>query len=261
MLEPRLRLAINTMAVSIQRILADAQPSIYLYGSVTVEDYHYGWSDIDLLVLTQEPITEEQSAALVDLRQVLAARDPDTPYYRLFEGGMLDLGSFLTGEATRVVYWGTTGQRVKEKHGFSAFDRASLLHNGQLLLGKDVRRHLEPPDYDEIVAAVADHLRAIREHGRGARSIYAYGWLLDIARCMYTLVNGKLTTKTAAARWALDEHLCPCPAELSMALTVRRQPELMQDEHVLAYAEGLTDAIRTFAELLEQAVGMGEANV
>ena len=260
MLEPRLRLAINTMAVSIQRILADAQPSIYLYGSVAVEDYHHGWSDIDLLVLTQDPITEEQSAALVDLRQTLAARDPDTPYYRCFEGGMLDLGSFLTGEPTRVVYWGTTGQRVKETHGFSAFDRASLLQNGQLLLGKDVRRHLEPPDYGEIVSAVADHLRTIREHGRGARSIYAYGWLLDIARCMYTLVNGKLTTKTAAAQWALDEHLCPCPSELSMALTVRRQPELMQDEHVLAYAEGLTDAIRTFAALLEQAVGMRSAN-
>lgn len=55
MLEPRLRLAINTMVVSIARILADAQPSIYLYGSVTAEDYRPGWSDIDLLVLTREP--------------------------------------------------------------------------------------------------------------------------------------------------------------------------------------------------------------
>ena len=36
-LEPRLRLAINTMAVSIARILADTQPSIYLYGSITTE--------------------------------------------------------------------------------------------------------------------------------------------------------------------------------------------------------------------------------
>ena len=56
-LEPRMRLAINAMAVSIHRILADAQPSIYLYGSVTAEDYRQGWSDIDLLVLTQLPIS------------------------------------------------------------------------------------------------------------------------------------------------------------------------------------------------------------
>ena len=53
MLEPRLRLAINTMAVSIFNILESVQPSIYLYGSVMAEDFRPGWSDIDLLVLTQ----------------------------------------------------------------------------------------------------------------------------------------------------------------------------------------------------------------
>lgn len=256
MLEPRLRLAINTMAVSIFNILESVQPSIYLYGSVTAEDFRPGWSDIDLLVLTQEPITETQADLLLTLRQQLAQRDPDTPYYRAFEGGMLDLGSFLTNESTRVVYWGTTGERIKERHDFSAFDRASLLQNGQLLLGKDVRRHFEMPEYPEIATAVISHAVSIRQHGKGARSLYAYGWLLDIARCMYTLVNGRLTTKTTAAQWALDEHLCPCPAELSMALTVRRQPELIRDESVLAYAEGLTEAIQSFLNLLEKALGM-----
>ena len=256
MLEPRLRLAVNTMAVSIYRILEANSPSIYLYGSVTAEDYQHGWSDIDLLVLTADPITAAQADALVNLRQALANRDPDTPHYRLFEGGMLDLGSFLTGEETRVVYWGTTGQRIKTTHGFSAFDRASLLQTGQLLLGRDVRRYIEMPDFGAIQSAVADHLAAIEAHGAGGRSIYAYGWLLDVARCMYTLVNGRLTTKTAAAQWALDERLCPCPAELSMALTVRRQPELIQDASVLDYAEGLTDAIQTYAALLRQALKM-----
>ena len=255
MLEPRLRLAINTMAVSIARILADARPSIYLYGSVTAEDYRPGWSDVDLLVLTQAPITAAQADALVTLRQTLSARDPDTPHYRLFEGGMLDLGSFLTGESTRVVYWGTTGERIKEAHAFSAFDRMSLLQTGQLLLGRDVRGHIEMPEYPEIVSAIVAHARTIREHGRGARSLYAYGWLLDIARCMYVLVNGRPATKTAAAQWALDERVCPCPAELSMALMVRRQPELIRDESVLAYAEGLTEAIQSFAALLEKALG------
>lgn len=256
MLEPRLRLAINTMAVSIHRILEKNAPSIYLYGSATAEDYQHGWSDIDLLVLTQDPITAEQADVLVHLRQALAARDPDTPHYRLFEGGMLDLGSFLTGDDTRVVYWGTTGQRVKSTHDFSAFDRASLLQTGQLLLGRDVRRHIEMPEFGDIISAVERYLSAIEAHGAGSRSLYAYGWLLDIARCMYTLVNGRLITKTAAAQWALDEHLTPCPAELSMALTVRRQPELIQDESVLDYAETLTDAIRSYAALLRKALAM-----
>lgn len=257
MLEPRMRLAINTMAVSIQRILADAQPSIYLYGSVPAEDYQQGWSDIDLLVLTEKKITQAQADKLLHLRQHLMACDPDTPYYRLFEGGMLDLGSFLTGEETCVVYWGTSGERIKPTHAFSAFDRASLLQHGQLLLGREVRRHLEMPDFQEIVAAVVAYLNFIRAHGAGSRSIYAFGWLLDIARCLSTLVNGRTTTKTAAAQWALDEHICPCPEELSMALTVRRQPELIRDPQVLDYAEGLTDAIIRFADMLEYVLSTG----
>lgn len=258
MLEPRLRLAINTMAVSIWRILEGNSPSIYLYGSVTAEDYHHGWSDIDLLVLTADPLTESQAEALVNLRQELCAADPDTPHYRLFEGGITDLGSFLTGEETRTVYWGTTGQRITGRHALTAFDRASLLQTGRLLLGRDVRRHIEAPDFPEIRAAIAAHLTAIEAHGRGARSIYAFGWLLDIARGMYTLVNGRLTTKTAAAQWALDQHLTPCPEELAMALAVRRQPELIREESVMAYAEGLTEAIQACARVLRGALTASE---
>ncbi len=252
MLEPRLRLAINTMAVSIGRILEPCEPSIYLYGSITAEDFRPGWSDIDLLVLTQSPIPQDSADALLHLRQTLQARDPDTPYYRAFEGGMLDLGSFLTEEETRVVYWGTTGERIKTRHAFSPFDRASLMQNGQLLWGKDVRRHLEPPEFDEVVAGIARHLETIKRYGQGSRDIYAYGWLLDIARCICTLVNGRITTKTAAAQWVLDQKVCPCPSELAMALTVRRTPELIRDPAVLDYAETLTGPIQAFAALLDQ---------
>ena len=117
-------------------------------------------------------------------------------------------------------------------------DRRQLLTGGAMLLGLA--------------------LLLIPVHGaywyQGSRSIYAYGWLLDIARGMHTLVTGRLTTKTAAAQWALDERLCPCPAELAMALTVRRQPDLIRDASVLDYAEGLTGAIQEFADLLEQAI-------
>ena len=105
LLDPRLRLAINTMAVSIFRILADNAPSIYLYGSVTAEDYRHGWSDVDLLVLTADPITEAQADALLHLRQNLCCYDPDTPYYRLFEGVMI--AGMLHGNSHEQSQWAT----------------------------------------------------------------------------------------------------------------------------------------------------------
>ena len=41
-----------------------------------------------------------------------------------------------------------------------------------------------------------------------------------------------------------------------MALTVRRQPELIHDDSVLAYAETLTDAIQNYAALVRKAFEM-----
>ncbi len=243
MLEPRVRLAINTMAVSIARILAEEKPSIYLYGSVTADDFCPGWSDIDLLVLTETPIPAEKAEILVHLRQTLLLRDPDTPQYRLFEGGMLDLRSFLSGEETRAVYWGTTGEGIKTTHDFSPFDRQSLLQTGQLLLGRDVRRHIDMPSPEELDEAAWQAIDAIYRHGRGSRDKYAFGWLLDLSRAYHQLILHRPATKSQAARWMLDFGACPCPSELAMALTVRRQPEMMDDPAMQDYAEGLSPAI------------------
>jgi hypothetical protein len=78
--------------------------------------------------------------------------------------------------------------------------------------------------------------------------------LLDVARCLYTLHTGEVTSKTAAGEWALAQGLCPDPASLELALAVRRQPALMQQEEVAARAEALTPAIQCFAAVLHQAL-------
>lgn len=86
----------------------------YLYGSCTMDDYKPGWSDIDILVLTRTQISDEQARQLVSLRQSLLEEEPDDPYYRGFEGGMLMLDAFVNHTADRVVYRGTSGQRLTD---------------------------------------------------------------------------------------------------------------------------------------------------
>lgn len=83
--------AINKMTHEIHSILSDCEPSVYLYGSLVLDDFRPGWSDIDILVLTDRQISEEQAQKLVNLRQTMSEKEPGNPYYRLFEGGMLTL--------------------------------------------------------------------------------------------------------------------------------------------------------------------------
>lgn len=242
--------SIRRMTQAITAIVPDS-PTIYLYGSAAMGDFRPGWSDIDLLILTRKALTGQQADALLTLRQALPNQYPDAKYARSFEGGILPLDAFLKGYPCNVVYWGTSGQRIKPRHDLSSFDLWELHHAGRLLHGEDVCSILPIPTSDDLFRDVAVHLRAIRQHGRGGPSLYAFGWMLDIARGLYTLRHEAVITKTQAAEWALENHLCPDEEALKRALTVRRDPLLIRQADTLAFAEALTPAIQGFSSVLQ----------
>ena len=253
-MDRNLQQSINRMIAEISGILSDREPSIYLYGSAVLNDFRLGWSDIDILILTQKQMTEEQAQKLVRLRQTMLDEEPSNPYYRSFEGGMLTLDAFLHGSADRVVYWGTSGERITDHYSFDCFSITELIESSILLFGPDVRSQLKTPTFDELCEGVKRHYEAIRRYVQKTdRSIYSFGWMLDIARCVYTLRTGKIIAKTAAAEWALENKLCPDPNVLEISLKVRENPlVLKKDEMYLDYAETLAEPIQSFADVLER---------
>lgn len=248
------QLAINTIVREISGILSDCEPSIYMYGSSVLNDFRLGWSDLDILVLTSKQITEEQAKSLVGLRQAMLIDEPDNPYYRSFEGGMLTLDAFLSKKTDRVVYWGTSGERITDKYAFDSFGMAELVESSILLYGKDARKELKYPSFHELYADVKRHYETIRKYAHTTgRSFYSFGWMLDIARCIYTLRTGKIIAKTNAAEWALENNLCPDPDALGYALNVRRSPlEYKDDKQTFDYAETLAEPIQRFADVLKK---------
>ena len=251
--KPCKELAINTMVREISSVLSDGEPSIYMYGSSVLNDFRLGWSDLDILVLTDKQITEEQAKTLVGLREAMLADEPDNPYYRSFEGGMLTLDAFLSKKTDRVVYWGTSGERITDRYVFDSFGMAELVESSVLLLGKDIRNKLSYPAFQELYADVKRHYETIRQYAHTTgRSLYSFGWMLDTARCIYTLRTGKIIAKTAAAEWALENGLCPDPDALRYALKIRREPmKYKGDKATFDYAETLAEPIHHFADVLE----------
>lgn len=254
------QITINTMVREISGILSDCEPSVYLYGSSVLNDFRLGWSDLDILVLTSKPITEKQAKSLVGLRQVMLEKEPDNPYYRSFEGGMLTLDAFLSKKTDRVVYWGTSGVQITDSYAFDSFGMAELVESSVLLYGKDIRKELKYPAFHELYADVKRHYETIRKYAQSTgRSFYSFGWMLDIARCIYTLRSGKIIAKTDAAEWALENNLCPVPDALKTALKVRKAPlEFKTDESTLDYAQTLGEPIQKFADVLEKELEISE---
>ena len=245
--------ALNIMTERIAAVLGENALSVLLYGSVPLEDFCPGWSDIDLLVLTRKPICLEQANGLVYLRQTLTAEFPGNPFFRCFEGGILSLEGFFSGKEDAVVYWGSNGQRVDQHYCCDCFSMLELCRHSRLLLGEDVRPLLSPPQRDELVAGVAAHLQTIRQYAQQTGpSLYSYGWLLDIARCLYTLRTGDIIGKTQAGSWALAQHLCPVPDALRAALAAREDPAAARNNpQSMSLAASLGPAIQRFADVLE----------
>ena len=239
--------SINVMVNSITSILHDNRPSIFLFGSVVLADFRLGWSDIDIICLTDKPIKTQQAEELVNLRQALLTEHPGNPYFRLFEGGILSLDAFLQNTEDTVVYWGTSGQRITNTYQLCPFGTIELLESGKLLYGNDIRHLIPFPTRAAVIDAIKNHYETIRQHGSSGS-----GWLLDIARCLYTLKTSMIIAKTEAGQWAISENICPDVSVMEKAVEIRKNPlAFRSDNEVVKWEENLGPHIQRFADILE----------
>lgn len=248
--------SIEIMKDNIVNILLHNKPSIYLYGSIVLEDFKLGWSDIDILCLTEKTITDEQAKQLVNLRQTLLDQYKNNLYFRSFEGGFIKLDAFINDIPDTVVYWGTSGERITNKHNFGPFSMIELIENGYLLYGDDVRNKFSYPKNDDIMKAVINHYNIIRKHAVTTnRSLYSAGWLLDIARCIFTLRTGKVISKTKAGEWALDNNLVPDMDIMKKIIMIRKEPnKYKNNDEVMEWSQTLGEYIQRFADVLEKEI-------
>ena len=199
------------------------------------------------------------------LRQQLSENEADNPYYRLFEGVICTLPEYREGCFARLVYWGTSGQRITDRWEPDAFSRWELARLGRAVYGRQADRAglFSPSGKEELFQAIRRHYEAIRRHYEAIRlharktdeSLYACGWLLDICRCLYTLRSGEVISKTQAAVWALEQHLFEEEESLRKALEIRRNPLLYKDNsEVKTWLASLGPMVQQYADVLEEAL-------
>lgn len=222
--------SIEKMTNEIVRIMDGNIRGVWLYGSVVMDDHRPGWSDIDFIALTDGQITEAQAKKLLNLRQVMLEKEPSNPYYRSFEGIIANAEEYKCRSFTRLVYWGTSGQRVTDRYAPDIFAEFELANKGRQVYGS-APWILPAPSREALVCAVRAHYDSMRRFAvQTDESIYSCGWLLDIARCIYTLRYNDVVSKTRAGEWALDQHIFTDEEPLKKTLEIRREPLSYKDD-------------------------------
>ncbi|MBR4538818.1 MAG: nucleotidyltransferase domain-containing protein [Clostridia bacterium] len=248
--------SIKRVTEEIAAILNGKVHSAWLYGSAVLDDFQLGWSDIDLLVLTERPITEDQAQTLLTLRQELSGKEPENPYYRSFEGIIANVDEYRAHTFERLVYWGTSGQRVTNHYQMDVFAQYELAKYGKAIYGQADRSLFPMPGRNELTAAVRDHYASIRTYAvETNESLYSCGWLLDIARCIYTLRYHDVIAKTKASFWALEGHLFEDEAPLRKTIMIRQNPLQYRDrEDVKQWLKSLGPTVQRYADVLEHEI-------
>ena len=243
--------AIVRMMDEITAIMRGDVYGAWLYGSAVLNDFHLGWSDIDFVVLVNESISESQAEKLLTLRQDMLKAEPGNPYYRAFEGVIASLNEYRCHSFQRLVYWGTSGQRITDRYTPDAFALFELAKYGKPVSGGKAWI-LPPPGKEELAAAVRRHCDTIRKYAsQTSDSLYSCGWLLDIARCIYTLRYGDVISKTQAGIWALKEHLFPDEEALKKTIEIRQAPLTFKDrEDIRLWLKKLGPVVQNYADVL-----------
>ncbi len=239
---------------AVAAVTGEALHSAWLYGSVIWVDFQRGWSDIDLLILTASPLTEAQAERLLKLRQELTEKEPGNTCFRACEGVIACADEYRSGDFTRLVYWGTSGERITDRCPRDTFAAFQLARYARCVAGTEDRSLFREPDRAEMVAAVKAHYEAIRQFAvQTDESLYSCGWLLDIARCLYTLRYNDIVSKMWAGLWAKELHIFPDEEPILKALEIRRHPLKYKDrEDVKQWLKGLGPAVQQYADVLEQ---------
>ena len=250
------------MLRAITDILQGRVHSAWLYGSVVFDDFHLGWSDIDLLVLSDETPSESQAERLLTLRQQLSEREKGNPYFRCFEGVIMDREAYETKARTRLVYWGTSGQRITDHHELDVFSQFSLARYGKRIGGYGEKNIFREPSEADLIRGVRAHCACIRKYAvLTDERLYSCGWLLDIARCLYTLRYRDVIAKTRAGEWALNEHLFPGEEALTKTLRIRRDPLRWKDDaEIKKWLRQLGPTVQACADVLEKELNSLESD-
>ncbi len=202
---------------------------LYLVGSVALDDYRPGHSDVDFLAVTTDPLTEGDLGAVSALHETLAEGVP-TP---AFEGSYVtwaqlaaDPGeveealSHHDGEVTVAagsvspVHWYTVAQCPVALRGPA---------EPTAWTDDDALRAWVRTNLDEYWAAWVARQHKLMGRGTMLLGDWAVAWgVLGLPRLHYTLATVKVTSKTGAGEYALEafgEEWVPIVTE---ALRLRR---------------------------------------
>src|SRR5262245_61235127 len=201
---------LEIVLLGVERALSSNLVGVYLRGSLALGDFIPATSDIDVLAVTERPVSAAEFDTLAALHAQLAASP--NPYANRMEMAYIDraaLRRFEPGHQHSTLGQGET-LAWSEHHANWIIERWTVREHGAALRGPDPKLLIDPIAPDELRAAVGARLPDWADWAnqpddpdwRLPRSHKAYV-VETMCRALYTLARSEIPSKPRAVAWAL----------------------------------------------------------
>lgn len=203
---------VDELHADVRVILAGQFVGLYLHGSLALDDFTLGRSDIDFLVVTESELSTEHVAALHTMHARLAAGP--SPWGVELEGSYLSRADLRRYDPDRSFHPHIErgGELVVEQHASDmAIQRYVLREHGLVVAGPPPATMIDPVYPSNLRAALEALLEGcwkpmIDEPVRLEQRGYQAYAVLTMCRILHTFATGMIVPKPAAARWAQAQY-------------------------------------------------------
>jgi len=243
--------AYNALKI-INELLKDMLVGVYLYGSAVMGGLRKD-SDVDILVVTNQDLSEETRRVLTDRLLMISGRIGNLKGTRPLEVTVVNLNNivpwhfppkheFMYGEWLREQF----EKGIISKPAYNpdlAIVLAKLRKNSISLYGPKATELLEPISMADIRKAIKESLPGLITCIRGdERNV-----ILTLARMWLTVSTGEIGSKDLAAEWAMQE----LPDKYAIILDKARLAYL--GEYVDKW-EGMEDEVADLVDYMKNAI-------
>jgi VanZ family protein/predicted nucleotidyltransferase len=244
--DPKVNALLRTLLAEVRKVLGSHFIGLYIEGSVANGGFDTD-SDVDFVVVTDRPVTEELFAALQSMHDRIARLD--TPWAIQLEGSYIPREALRRHDPACVTHPNLergSGERLKPAVHDQGWDvhRWVLRKRGIAMTGPKIQTLIDPVSPEQLRRAMLPTLSGwgayLLEHPEEIRPrAYQAYIVLTLCRILYTLGTGRVASKTRAAAWAL-KHADPAwQGVIQRALYGRSHPGEPIDPADVEQTQGL----------------------
>ena len=219
---------VNQFVAQLAHLLPAALPAnlvgLYLRGSLATGDFRAESSDLDLLAVTHQPVTDADFARLYELHAAIAASDH--PFAQRLEIAYIDrdaLRRFTPGARFPTLGQGETLVWAEHRRNW-ILERWMVREQGIALFGPLPITLIDPIPTQELVKATRSRLQ---DWAAWAENRHDPEWqwprrhkfyvVETMCRALHTLATGTLASKPQAVAWACAHLPAPWPALIAQS--------------------------------------------